>query len=418
MKIRTKFLAAALAATMTLGCALTASAFTANPTLTLQGNESSPLTLKNQAASATLTLKASDFSEVKGAKITVELPAALTLSKIAVTDTDAENTWTLDDNNYRFDADRKKITMVDVFNFANTVNKENLNLNLSFDVTGASIGTYAVKVSGDFADDTADKVYPVTANANLVIGREETTATNLAELNNSISADNNYFIPYGGAYIGKDNLSKGPDGKFSLVAGVTDNDEIKLLKCKLPAPGKVTTFGASNSLVGDANSSIQFGSYIDQINNTNGSFGTLLIVSRNLPATLTENNYKQGTYENAVKYFNGNVEELLNSIITKFNTKNTGTTNWFDGKLHPYTYGDTKEVVYAAVVPQTKYMWRNSDKDFTKLQYAVRCTGLNTPEKQNYVYTAVGYSLKNNTYTFSTEVQSASYNSLNTGNNQ
>lgn len=122
MKIRTKFLAAALAATMTLGCALTASAFTANPTLTLQGNESSPLTLTNGAASATLTLKASDFSEVKGAKITVELPAGLTLSNIAVTDT--EKTWNLNENsNYKVDVNKNKITMVDVFNFDDTVKK-------------------------------------------------------------------------------------------------------------------------------------------------------------------------------------------------------------------------------------------------------------------------------------------------------
>lgn len=284
---------------------------------------------------------------------------------------------------------------------------------MTFNVADASIGTYAVKVSGDFADEAADKVYPVTAYANLVIGREEASATNLEALNKSIENDNDYFIPYGGAYKDDINLSKDKDGKFSLVKGVTANDEIGLLKCKLPEAGKVTTFGASNSLVGDANSSIQFGSYIDQINNTNGSFGTLLIVSRNLPATLTENNYEQGTYENAVKYFNGNVEELLNSIITKFNTKTTGTTNWFDGKLHPYTYGNTKEVVYAAVVPQTKYMWRNSDKDFTKLQYAVRCIGLDSAEKKAYEYTAVGYSLKDDTYAFSTEVQSASFNSLN-----
>ena len=98
MKIRTKFLAAALAATMTLGCALTASAFTTEPKLSLQGNESSPLTLKNQAASATLTLKASDFKEVKGAKITVELPDSkkMELTGITVSDVDSENVWNLD----------------------------------------------------------------------------------------------------------------------------------------------------------------------------------------------------------------------------------------------------------------------------------------------------------------------------------
>ena len=410
MKIRTKFLAAVLAATMTLGCALTASAFTTEPKLSLQGNESSPLTLKNQAASATLTLKASDFKEVKGAKITVELPDSekMELTGITVSDVDSENVWNLEkDVNYK--ASGNKITMVDVFNFDDTVKKDNLNLNLTFDVAKASIGTYKVKVSGDFADDTADKVYPVTANANLVIGREETTATNLEVLNNSIANANDYFIPYGGAYIGDYNLPKQSDGTF--IIDNTHTGDIGVLKCMMPADGKVTTFGASNSLVGDAESSIQFGSYINKITTANDTFGTLLIVSRNLPETLT-NNYKQGTYENAVKCFNGDVEALLNNIITKFKSE------WFDGKLHPYTYGTTKEVVYAAVVPQKTYMWRDKEVSREKLQYAVRCTGLNDSEKKAYVYTAVGYSLKGDSYAFSTEVQSASYNSLNPVNNQ
>ena len=409
MKIRTKFLAAALAATMTLGCALTASAFTTEPKLSLQGNESSPLTLKNQAASATLTVKASDFKEVKGAKITVELPDSkkMELTGITVSDVDSENVWNLE-NDVNYKVSGNKITMVDVFNFDNTVKKANLNLNLTFDVAKASIGTYAVKVSGDFADEAADKVYPVTAYANLVIGREETTATNLKALNDSIANANDYFIPYGGAYKGDINLPKDNEGKFSLVEGVAADAQIELLKCKLPEAGKVTTFGASNSLVENKNTAIQFGSYIDEINDTNGTFGTLIIVSRNLPATLTSKGYEQGTYENAVKCFNGDVEELLNNIIAKFKP------GWFDGKLHPYTYGTTNEVVYAAVVPQTKYMWRNSDENYTKLQYAVSCTGLDDATKKAYVYTAVGYSLKDNKYAFSTEVQSASYNSLTT----
>ena len=415
MKIRTKLLTAVLATATALSCALTASALTT--TLNLQGNESTPATLKKAegaeeaTAEATLTLKSSDFENVKGAKIKVTLGENITFADENVTITDANKTW-VKNSNFAVSADNKTITLVDVFNMAGATAVNDLELTFKFNVKATAMGSYDVTVSGDFADDTADKVYPVTANANLVIGREETTATNLEALNKSIENANDYFIPYGGAYKGDINLSKDENGKFSLVEGVTPNDEIELLKCMMPADGKVTTFGASNSLVGDAESSIQFGSYINKITTANDTFGTLLIVSRNLPETLTNKNYKQGTYENAVKCFNGDVEALLNNIITKFKSE------WFDGKLHPYTYGTTKEVVYAAVVPQKTYMWRDKEVSREKLQYAVRCTGLNDSEKKAYVYTAVGYSLKGDSYAFSTEVQSASYNSLNPVNNQ
>lgn len=413
MKIRTKLLTAVLATATALSCALTASALTT--TLNLQGNESTPATLKKAegaeeaTAEATLTLKSSDFENVKGAKIKVTLGENITFADENVTITDANNTW-VKNSNFAVSADNKTITLVDVFNMAGATAVNDLELTFKFNVKATAMGSYDVTVSGDFADDAADKVYPVTAYANLVIGREETTATNLEALNKSIENANDYFIPYGGAYKGDINLSKDENGKFSLADGVTPDDKIDLLKCKLPEAGKVTTFGASNSLVENKETAIQFGSYINEINQTNGTFGTLIIVSRNLPATLTSNSYKQGTYENAVKCFNGDVEKLLNNIIAKFKSE------WFDGKLHPYTYGTTKEVVYAAVVPQTKYMWRNSDENYTKLQYAVSCTGLDDVTKKAYVYTAVGYSLKDNKYAFSTEVQSASFDSLNATN--
>lgn len=401
MKIRTKFLAAALAATMTLGCALTASAFKANPTLTLQGNESSPLTLKNQAASATLTLKASDFSEVKGAKITVELPTDLTLSKIAVTDT--ESTWKLDEGNYKVDG--KKITMVDVFNFDDTIKKDNLNLKVSFNVADASIGTYEVKVSGDFADEAADKVYPVKANANLVIGREETTATDLETLNNSIvDANNNYFIPYGGAYKGDINLPKSQDGTFSLAAGVTANDEIGLLKCKLPVGKAVTTFGVSKGLenfTNDGATAIQFGSYVNEV--VSGyTYGTLFIA----PGT--------ATFEEAVKYYKENTQYTTEAAILERFIQILTTNKAKAKELHTIKFNNKTQSIKVAYVPQSNYMWKDAAKGepCSKLQYAVRYKL--TSEKLDTVYTAVGYSCDtaSNNYNFSTEIKSSSYNAM------
>lgn len=406
MKIRTKFLAAVLATATAFSCALTASALNPEPRITLD-NTTMPATLQGNTATATLTLTSTNFGDVRGAKITIQFPMGVTLERAKITGSD----WVADQD-YKVDTANGRITLVDVFNIDSTT-KTDLSLNL--EVTVSNVTTWDnignITVSGEFADSKVDQVIKLDScgTGTLVIGREETSASSLNELNNSINAED-YFIPYGGAYIGDYNLPKDNNGTFQYDGTVTGN--IGVLKCKMPADGKVTTFGASESLVGNANTSIQFGSYINKITAENGTFGTLLIVSRTLPNTLTDSNYTKGTYENAVKCFNGDVEALLNNIIAKFKSE------WFDGKLHPYTYGTTKEVVYAAVVPQKTYMWRDKEENREKLQYAVRCTGLDNDEKRAYVYTAVGYSLKDTTYAFSTEVQSASYNSLNPVNNQ
>lgn len=400
MKIRTKLLTAVVATATALSCALTASAFTTQPSLTLQGNESSPLTLNNGAATATLTLKASDFKEVKGAKITVELPnnsEKITLSNITVTD--ADNSWTLNENNYKVVGN--KITMVDVFNFTDTVSKENLNLNLNFKVTNASIGKYEVKVTGDFADDAADKIYTVpTTTVNFVIGREYTTVSD-----GKIPADNEtFFIPYGGVFNSSQNFEKKIDGTFEIPDGTTGLTFLKFLK---PAKGTVTTFGACESLLKDTDEekSIQFGSYVERTGD-NASFGSLVIASYDLPDKAWAKNYTAGSYANALAAFDGDANALFQNIITAFGAEK------IDGKFHPYTY-DNKEVVYVAVVKQTRYMWKdNADNALVKeLQYAVRCKGLE--DKSDKEHTAVGYTVDNNgDYKFSTEIKTGSYSSL------
>ncbi len=398
MKIRTKFLAAALAATMTLGCALTASAFTTEPKLSLQGNESSPLTLKNQAASATLTLKASDFKEVKGAKITVELPDSkkMELTGITVSDVDSENVWKLDkDVNYKVSGN--KITMVDVFNMGTgTTSKDELKLDLNFTVSGTDIiGKYKIKVSGDFADDEIKTAYTTTVEADaLVIGREKTTVAS-----DAIPADNKtFFIPYGGVSDQeKNSLDKDKSGKFDTTKVSGD---VNILKCLTPAAGEVTTFGASRST---SDTTIQFGSYIDDTTLVNNP-GTIVIASYDLSEALTNANYTKATYADAVAAFDGDANKLFADITEKFFTAEKA-----DGKLHPYTYKGTNQVVYVAVVPQTKVMWKNTDG--TKLQYAVRCTGIKDA-REDKEFTAVGYVSSDSGYKFSEAIKTGSYQSL------
>lgn len=398
MKIRTKFLAAVLATATAFSCALTASAFTTNPGLTLQGNESSPLTLKNGAASATFTLKASDFREVKGAKITVELPASgMTLSEITVSD--ADSTWTLDKNNYKVDGN--KITMVDVFNFDDKVSKANLNLNLSFNVAKASIGEYQIKVTGDFADNEAAKVYTAQATANFVIGREETSASSLNDLNNSINAED-YFIPYGGAYIGPTNLRKGTDGKF-LIGEATDGN-IGVLKCKLPVGEAVTTFGVSKGLENfntDGKTAIQFGTYVNSVN-SNYTYGTLFIAPGNV------------SFEEAIDYYKGKGYDTEAKILGRFIeilTTNSAEAN----TLHTIKFNNKNSYIKVAYVPQFNYMWKDSARgeQCDKLQYAVRYQIADTDDAKAVVYTAAGYYRNaEGTYNFSTEIKSSSYNDI------
>ena len=101
MKIRTKLLTAVLATATALSCALTASALTAAPALNLQGNETAPAKVgADGKATATLTLKASDFStDVKGAKIVLTLDNNLKLTSAKVTD--AANEWNVNAENSR-----------------------------------------------------------------------------------------------------------------------------------------------------------------------------------------------------------------------------------------------------------------------------------------------------------------------------
>ena len=66
---------------------------------------------------------------------------------------------------------KKTVTLVDVFNFDGE--PKNLSLNLELTVKGATIGDNTITISGDFADEKADKVYaPASATAKLVVGKQ------------------------------------------------------------------------------------------------------------------------------------------------------------------------------------------------------------------------------------------------------
>lgn len=385
MKIRTKLLTAVLATATALSCALTASALTAAPALNLQGNETAPAKVGADGnATATLTLKASDFTGVAGAKIVLTLDNNLTLTSATVTDT--ANEWTVDENNSRVSGNT--VTLVDVFNMTGATTKTDLNLVLEFTVNNPNLGSYEVTVSGDFADETADKVYKSNGTGNLVINRAEANPQDLSALN-AMTNDSGYFIPYGGASIGNDSLIKDGDGKFKLPEGLKDG-AIDVLKCKLPATGKnVTTFAISPHKTDTK--SIQFGSYAP--NTKSLKYGTFVII---------------GDYQafKAAKANNLTDDQVLQKFGTLYQTNIVGAKK-DENNYMKISYG--ADYILVGRKSQTKYMWQGNSN---QLQYALRMTGI-SGDYTDKTFTAVGYSLANDTtYNFSAEMQSTTLRKL------
>lgn len=397
MKTRTKLLTAVLSTVTALSCALTAAALTA-PTLTLQGNETSPATLENNSAKANLTLKASEFKDVAGAKLTLTLPTGITLDNATVTDTATENKWDLKSGeNYAVKSNT--VTLVDIFNMDGATTKSALELNLEFTVTG-TIGKYEIAVSGDFAD-VAEDLKTNTATGILVIGREKATYTK-DDIKTSVKEGE--FIPAYGAYTVVNGEYTYYDKDLNGNIDFTGEGTVNVLKCKLPAPEiGITTFGASKSTFADsfANNTIQFGSYANF--SSSNSYGTLLIVgdfNDMVNYYLTD---KSATYKTA--------EDVVARVMKLINDNSIANANYVK-----FTYDKTNsKYVHVAKIARKTYMWRNADteEDSSALQYAIRVHDISAAHK-NTNYTAIGYSVDgSNNYKFSTEIKTATLAGLN-----
>ena len=384
MKIRTKLLTAVLASATALSCALTASALDPTPSITLD-NTAMPATLAaDNTTTATLTLKSSDFKNVKGAKITITLPDTMELVAAKIVEAD----W-IADTNYKVDTTTKTVTLVDVFNFENPV--DNLSLNLKLKVKGATMGDNEITISGDFADEKADQVYKLAegTTGTLVIGKQlsspadkDAATVTINEINNG----NEYFIPEGGVYThnGDDTYSyakKKTDGSFDF-GDLSAN--IQVLKCKLPTGGKkFTTFSSSkkagntdSTIVYEKSNGIQFGTYVTEAYAA-GKYGTLVI---------------KGDYNAFRNYYGKTDAELLAKIMQHYNSNiiTEGAALTLQGGANSIT---------VKKVAQTKLMWRGD----SAFQYAVRLYNLG--KNDNTSYTAVAYSVANGNYTFSNEIQ-------------
>lgn len=384
MKIRTRILTAVLATATAFSCALTASASTTAPTLNLQGNESAPATLENGAATATLTLKSSDFDQVKGAKIKVTLPAGITF-KSGTVEITGTNNW-VENKNFAVTENGQTITLVDVFNMDGTVSAD-LKLTFKFDVEATAMGSYNVTVSGNFAD-LEEGTKDTEKTANLVIGRESSKIT-LNE--NNVTAESGYFIPAYGAYTGtyKNPSYLTKDGSGNILPGDKNGEEATVLKCKLPTGDKkVTSFGYSEKEANpsgvneyERSNGIQFGAYAIDNSLTYGTF------------------VFRGDYEAFKESYGKTDEEILSLVAARYD-KRVSEGKIEEGKGLSIPYKDSSEKIVVMRAKRTTYLWKGADTN-KDLQYAVRLYQL----LDDATYTSVAYSKADNVYNFSTEIQ-------------
>ena len=393
MKIRTKFLAAVLATVMTFGCALSASAWDSKdttPPAVEFGNSAMPGIKNGNTATATLTLKSSDFADVTGAKLTVKLPEGMTLVKANVT---GNGSWVAGTDYKVVEGDAGTITLVNVFNIGDAA--KNLSVYLGLTVSGTLNG--AITVSGEFADTNVDKVYKYDgfATGTLTLSRSEANYDNKEDATAAIAgaANDNYFVPVGGVYTmvdGKVKYYSKPDNAATFDLSDASGN-ITVLKCPLPADGEdVTTFGYTIK-DGDKNSEkeyekyngIQFGAYTNK--KSGKKFGTLIIMG---DYTAFKNCYS------AMSASAISDDALLNLIVTRYDQRVA------DNKItlgEPLTLKKGDHSITVKKVKQTAHMW----EDANNLQYAVRLYKL----VKDRSYTGVAYSYSNGAYNFSKEIQ-------------
>lgn len=391
MKKRTKLLAALLSTVTALSCALTAAAA---PAITMQGNEMTPAD-GTKDGTLTFTITASEFGEVAGADLEITIPENVKPYEVEVTSNDAS--WvaknaTDNSGNYIFNATTRVLKIVDVFNVGRSdITALNLTVTVRFH-SGATIGTYNTTNNVRLVGEDRQDITCTVTNASLVVGKMSAAISGAED--GKCFDDELKFLPYGVLTDDKGNfLNKDNEGKFIFTGEKTVN------YFKQPAGNDVTTFGVS---VNDTESTIQFGSYINDIAPEADSCGTVLVFSKELTGTLV-NSYEKGDFDGALAAA-GSLDGLLEGIVKAYEGVGDKT------KFYPYVYANNK-IIYVRVVKQSSYMWKSSTAEtLNKLQYAVRC---NVKDKTR-VFTAAGY-IYNKTadkYSFSKEVKSDAFNNV------
>lgn len=316
---------------------------------------------------ATITLKLSDFSEVKGMDLTVTATAGI---KFTAVDSElvAEGNYTLAD---------QKLHIVDLT-----------------DVTTATIVITAEVTADGTVSVTADLAKSGTAlfeagevsidsEGTVTIKSVETsgTATGTVETPTTLkNEDEGYFIPYGAVYV------KNGDGSYTYVkknsdGGFTITEDVKWNKFEIPAGG-FGTFAYSTSLNAVTTSAVQFATYSNKLG-TASEHGTMLIA---------------GDWAEFKEKYPTRTEAELIAQLSKVYDNNIGTNDYVN-----VTFNSKAHAIEVRKVKQTNYMWQ--DKNNGILEYALRVNGL----EANDDYVAVGYYISNSAETLSATIKEYTY---------
>lgn len=377
---------------------------TALPTATLVTNEGSPLDIGGKVAQNgsefIFTLRFDNFISIQGIDVDIMVNTNSTLStnetsvdssKKVITkvqtfnlpsaclgeDEFDENYVYLGGNNYR-------IRFVDI----NITSKSRIVLNVQSPASTATVtvkGTYADTGETLFKIETKPKDYEIFEPV-----EEKSTS-------GSPTADEGYFIPYGGVYTEMENeatfADKNTDGTFDV-----QQSNSKYIQFKLPKEirddrqelvNQLTAFGAATQIEGDA---WKFGSYstYDDITaektETDMQHGTMVFEGDWLALKKyyihqgnTVQQFVKAIYEDMTKLEqNGNLD--FNEVDNPNNNGHHVTYNFTD-----IDDGSAKQVnVYK--YPRKHYIWRGNNG---QLEYAIRLHGV----RKGQTYTSVAYCL-------------------------
>lgn len=337
--------------------AINTSANTVAPTITVFGNESTPV---DAAGEVKFTVRLANFGTVQGLDLKITADNDITFTAV-----EADEIELVKYSNYTLK--NQEIHIVDVTgNIANANDLTVANITVTATVNGDSV----INVIGSLAKDgtTLFNNDEYGINGGKVIIKKVTEATVTESTN--LEAEENFFIPYGavvksdGTFVPKKN-----DGGFDVAEGDT------YTKVAVPASG-ITTFAWSKAKTDDSNA-VRFGNYAKITENT--TYGTMVIC---------------GDWDAFQQYYQAEKGYSAADLIKKISDS-------YDANIgeNDYVYFVANGIqIDVYKVSQYNYMW----KDSNSLEYAVRVNGLEADDK----CAAVAYAITGSgPAKFSTEIK-------------
>lgn len=339
---------------------------TAAPKITVFGTESGPVTANQEV---NIDVRLSSFGAVKGMDIILAGDSNVELKGIATEGYTEGVNYNVKDN---------KIHIVDL-NSEKTVNLK---------VTAVATGNGEITVKTAKLAESGTKLVD-SKNINTAKGIiKVATKPAATEATTDLEAKEGYFIPAGGVYTQNGNeyvwYEKDENGIFKGVPAGASYQEFEN-----PTANGLTTFATSESIKGK---NPQFGTYA--LNVAGKTCGTMSII---------------GDWEKFVDYYRENsgltVEKLVKAVSDHYDSvkEQIDGTNYTHAILE-WSDGTNVNTLRIYKKNQVNWMWKDSETNTTKLQYALRVNGLNKDE----ICTAVGYIVDSNkNVTFSKTVKTA-----------